>query len=93
MQKQTVRQEEGSSRAKQATEEFLSQHFPQKPRLNTEEAAQVIGLSKQTLEIWRCYGIGPRYLKIGRRVFYRPEDLEEYANSNVVETVDTLAAG
>ena len=64
----------------------------QKQRLRTEEAAEFLGFSKQTLEIWRCYGKGPRYLKIGRRIFYRPQDLEEFANANIVETVDTLAA-
>ena len=35
-------------------------------------------MSGRTLEQWRWKGVGPRYLKIGGRVLYRLEDIEEY---------------
>lgn len=33
----------------------------------------------------RYMGLGPKFVKVGRRVFYRPEDLELWINSNVRE--------
>ncbi len=48
------------------------------PPLNTRQAAQVLGLKPGTLEIWRVRGDGPVFLKIGRAVRYRREDLERY---------------
>ena len=38
--------------------------------LNTEPAAEILGLSPRTLERWRLEGKGPEYSKFGRRVTY-----------------------
>ncbi len=46
--------------------------------LTTEQAAQVLGLKPTTLEIWRCRGDGPAFLKLGRAVRYRHEDLLKF---------------
>ena len=46
--------------------------------LETVHAADELGLSPRTLEGWRRRGEGPPYLKIGRRVKYRPEDIEAF---------------
>jgi hypothetical protein len=46
--------------------------------LETVHAADELGLSPRTLEGWRRRGEGPAYLKIGRRVKYRPEDIEAF---------------
>ena len=35
-------------------------------------------LSPRTLDQWRWLGKGPKFLKIGARVLYREEDIEEY---------------
>ena len=37
-----------------------------------------------TLSIWRQQGKGVRYLKIGRRVMYRLQDIEEYEANNLI---------
>ena len=42
--------------------------------LETRDAAKELGLSPRTLEGWRRRREGPPYLKIGRRVKYRPEE-------------------
>jgi hypothetical protein len=42
------------------------------------DVAVELGLSPRTLEGWRRRREGPSYLKIGRRVKYRPEDIEAY---------------
>ena len=49
--------------------------------LITKEAAGYIGLKKTTLEAWRCRGGGPVFIKLGKAVRYRREDLDEFINS------------
>ena len=46
--------------------------------LRPQQAAEFLGLSKQTLAKLRVYGGGPEYVKIGRRVVYRREALETF---------------
>ena len=46
--------------------------------LTTDEAAEVLGLSPQTLVRYRITGEGPRFRKIGRWVRYVPSDLDEW---------------
>ncbi|MBS1834392.1 MAG: helix-turn-helix domain-containing protein [Acidobacteria bacterium] len=48
--------------------------------LRTQEAARFLGLSPRTLEKHRTYGTGPRYSKLGGRVVYAMDDLQEWAN-------------
>ena len=49
----------------------------------TKEAAGYIGLKKSTLEAWRVRGGGPVFLKLGKAVRYRKEDLENFINSRL----------
>lgn len=51
---------------------------PQKVVLTTREAAAFLGLAISTLNKWRCYGKGPQFIKLGRAVRYRQDDLERY---------------
>jgi predicted DNA-binding transcriptional regulator AlpA len=44
-------------------------------------AAKFVGLSASTLAKLRLNGNGPIYCKLGRRVLYRPSDLEEWLES------------
>lgn len=60
-----------------------------KKKLNNLEAASFLGLHPTTLETWRCLKKGPKYSKIGRRVIYDIQDLEDYCNSKTVHTLDT----
>ena len=46
--------------------------------LRTIEAAKILGLQKSTLEAWRSRGGGPQFVKLGRAVRYRGEDLEAF---------------
>jgi predicted DNA-binding transcriptional regulator AlpA len=48
--------------------------------LRTQEAARFLGLSPRTLEKHRTYGTGPRYSKLGGRVVYSLDDLQEWVN-------------
>ncbi len=49
--------------------------------LNTDAAAQYLGVSRALLEKQRCTGGGPRFCKIGRRVTYRRAALDEYLSA------------
>lgn len=50
----------------------------QKVILTVSEAAQYLGLAQSTLNKWRCFGDGPRFLKLGKAIRYRKSDLDEY---------------
>ena len=57
--------------------------------LTPAETAKVLRISVRTLERYRNEGVGPRYVKVGRRVLYRENDiadwLEAHAVSNTAE--------
>jgi predicted DNA-binding transcriptional regulator AlpA len=44
-------------------------------------AARYVGLSESTLAKLRLNGNGPVYCKLGRRVVYRPTDLDQWLES------------
>lgn len=50
--------------------------------VDTKEAGVILGLSKKTLENWRCQGKGPAFKSIGNRCHYRVRDLEAYLAAN-----------
>jgi hypothetical protein len=58
--------------------------------LTPDQVAERLGLSVQTLAIWRLRAFGPRWLKISSRVRYRERDLEEFLASRArTSTSDT----
>ena len=46
--------------------------------LSPEQLAARWDVKIETLQRWRCDGVGPRFLKIERHVRYRLEDIESY---------------
>ena len=55
-------------------------------------AARLVGLSESTLAKLRLNGNGPIYCKLGRRVVYRPVDLEQWLQSRTArDTSDAYA--
>lgn len=56
--------------------------------ISPEEAARRLGsadrpLATATLTYWRSVGRGPRFVKLGRFVYYRVCDVDEFLASNV----------
>ncbi len=49
------------------------------PFINTIQAGDYIRLSPRTLEKYRVQGGGPVFFKLGRRVLYKVEDLDRWA--------------
>jgi excisionase family DNA binding protein len=54
--------------------------------LTDVEVAERLGVSRFTVRSWRLKGVGPRFLKMGRAVRYRAEDVDEYERQALVET-------
>jgi hypothetical protein len=50
--------------------------------MDDKAAAEKLGLSPSTLRSWRCRGVGPAFVKLGRgkkaAVRYHPRDLDRF---------------
>ena len=46
--------------------------------VRVREAANYVGLSKSSLDKFRCAGSGPAYSKVGRAVIYATADLDAW---------------
>ena len=58
--------------------------------LNEHEASTVTGFTVATLRKRRWQELPPRYLKVGAKVFYDRQDLQDYLDSCVINpTQDT----
>ena len=51
--------------------------------LRTEQAAKILDVTKSTLESWRCRGGGPPFVRYGRAIRYREEDLDRFIESKI----------
>ncbi len=61
-------------------------NVPSTPYLTNDEAAAFLKLSPRTLEKMRGIGGGPPFRKLGRRVTYRIDELESWANARTCES-------
>lgn len=59
------------------------QNYRNETLLTTSEAAEVLRLQKNTLEVWRCTGKGPRFTRFGRAIRYRQVDLDKFIQDNL----------
>jgi excisionase family DNA binding protein len=57
-----------------------------KRTLTDVEVARRLGVSRFTVRSWRLKGVGPRFLKLGRAVRYRSQDVDDYERQALVET-------
>ena len=53
--------------------------------LNRQEVEARFGISKRFLEIASVRGIGPRFVRVGRSVRYRPCDVRKWIEANLSE--------
>lgn len=68
----------------------MDKRYFKAPLLNETQAAELLGMTTSTLQQWRYYGYGPSYVKIGRSVRYRPEDLETFIKDNLKSPSDEI---
>lgn len=55
--------------------------------------AQLLSVSERTLERWRVEGTGPSFVKAGRRVLYRREDVEKWLAESARHSTSEVRAG
>jgi predicted DNA-binding transcriptional regulator AlpA len=48
---------------------------------SVEDLARLFGVTKETVFRWNSGGTGPRRILIGRRVYYRSADVQEWINA------------
>lgn len=54
-------------------------------RIPNDEAAKFLGVSENTLNVWRCNGrYHIPYIKVGTRVWYWRKDLEAFLEARTV---------
>lgn len=58
---------------------------------STKTAAERLSCSESTLNHWRVAGCGPSFVKLGRRVMYRDEDLDAFIAKNVRQSTTEAA--
>jgi predicted site-specific integrase-resolvase len=51
--------------------------------LDQKDLARRWGMSPRTLERWRLIGFGPVFLKLGKKVKYRIEDIEAFERTQL----------
>jgi hypothetical protein len=61
--------------------------------LTTKAAAEIVGLAPKTLIKMRCYGGGPVFEKLGRRVVYDIEDLRAWRRQNKRRSTSDRGSG
>ena len=62
-----------------------------KPKILTAQVCnEMYNLNIGTLANLRHQKRGPRYYKVGRRVYYRAADVESWLEKNVVLTIDSI---
>lgn len=78
----------GNESTPEVSELAISQETINRVRnlLDTDQAAALLGIKKNTLEIWRVQGRSPRFLKIGRNVRYRMSDVEAFLEASLRES-------
>lgn len=46
--------------------------------MDQQDVAEALKVSVKTLEYWRCKGIGPKFLKVGKLARYLESDIREF---------------
>ncbi|UPW02863.1 helix-turn-helix domain-containing protein [Rhodococcus pyridinivorans] len=62
--------------------------MPKSPIATVEEVAEFLRTTPAKLANDRYRGIGPKFMKHGRRVLYRWEDVEAYVEANLMQRTD-----
>lgn len=58
--------------------------------MSVEEVALLLDVTTHTLSIWRAENKGPAYARLGRSIFYRRTDVEDWIAANVVQMKEVV---
>lgn len=60
--------------------------------LSEKKAAACMDAHPQTLKRWRAQGRGPKFLRLGGRIRYTPQAIQEYISSCVIDPATAATA-
>jgi predicted DNA-binding transcriptional regulator AlpA len=63
---------------------------PGNPLLDAPATSQWLGLSMSKLAKMRLDGTGPKYAKLGVRVVYRPEDVNDWLDAHIRQSTNDV---
>jgi predicted DNA-binding transcriptional regulator AlpA len=52
-------------------------------------AAKILNCKVKSLQAWRVRGGGPPYVKVGRLVRYRPDDVREWIDARIIRSTSS----
>ena len=64
--------------------------FPAPALLNEQQAAKMLNLNVASVRNWRLRGGGPKFIKVGRLVRYRPADIEDWIEKRTFASTSAL---
>lgn len=56
--------------------------------LTPDETAELLNTPIANLSAWRYNGTGPAFIRVGRQIRYRPDDLEAWLESRRVDPMN-----
>ena len=54
-----------------------------------KDVAALFDKTEASLAQWRYEHRGPKYVRVGRKIFYRRQDVQAYIDANVHETTNS----
>ncbi len=61
-----------------------------KMMVDRKEAARLYSVAAGTLANMLSQGRGPRAFKVGRKILYKMQDLEEFFTAHPIQTIDSI---
>lgn len=53
--------------------------------LTSKQTSEILGIKEKTLAEWRYQGKNLSYTKIGKQIFYDPDDLKKFIDSKKIK--------
>ena len=65
--------------------------MPEKKYITAKEVAEMTTCSVTTVNGWRSKNMGPRFHRLGGRIVYNPQDVQDWIDAHLVGTEDQAA--
>lgn len=67
----------------ETNEQRLSRLRNQIGLLSESDMVVLLGVAESTLQYWRVKGVGPPYAKLGKSIWYRVSDLQQWIEDHI----------
>lgn len=58
--------------------------------MTTKDLAEQVRVTEGTLAKWRLYGVGPDFIRVGRRIAYDPADVAAWLSARRVNSTSEV---